>query len=276
MTTMTTAGSKRKPLLAQDPFRGPHPGVTIPYLIVGEAGFLLALILATLHAPELLEFYYQGRVLALTHLVTVGWITMTIMGASFLVVPMIFRVPLWGERLGRVQFACMLAGLSTLVGSFWVGRYDAASVGAGLVLAGTSLYLVIMAMTLRRLDRPDVALNRYAPRRAVGEDVPTVNSLSSPRRQALTFGLFVPGTLLGAAGLLIQSAAILQTGLLLLTIGLLVFEADMLAVSRHLWSGNAFGGQHSAVSLRPNGPGEVCALCDPPVKPPRSFLRHHW
>jgi hypothetical protein len=48
-----------------------------------------------------LDFYYQGRVLAITHLVTLGWITTTIMGASFLVSPLILSVPLYSERLGR-------------------------------------------------------------------------------------------------------------------------------------------------------------------------------
>jgi hypothetical protein len=54
----------------------------------------LAILLAITQAEDLLDFYYQGRVLAITHLVTLGWITTTIMGASFLVWPLILSVPL--------------------------------------------------------------------------------------------------------------------------------------------------------------------------------------
>ena len=430
---MHPPATSRKPLLAKNPFRGPHSTVTIPYLVTGEAAFLAALVLAAWRAPDLMDFYYQGHVLAITHLVTVGWITMTIMGASFLVVPMIFLIPLFSERLGRAQFAFMLAGLIAMVASFWAGRWEGVAAGAGLALVAVVLYLVNMTMTLRRMERRDVGaeyiaaafvylaatvllgsamaldklldflggqvlatihahahlaalgwvtmmivgvahkmlpllhvgdpaearrsrirfwllnaglwglfvallarsrwagafallvalgfglvlsrlsraarqgrqraidwptrfaltsfgflgvavlvglaltlglfgeeataaraaftygflglvgwislmivgmsfrvtplvvwMHRYAPRRQQGEPVPPVNSLSSPKRQAISYSLCVPGVLLGAAGLFVQSVPVLRTGLALLTVGFLVFEADMLSVYRHL------------------------------------------
>jgi len=434
MPTTPVGSSNRKPLLAKNPFRGPHPGVTVPYLVVGEAAFLLALVLAAWRAPDLLDFYYQGPVLAITHLLTLGWITMTIMGASFLVVPMIFLIPLFSERLGRAQFAFMLAGLVAMVVSFWAGRWEGVAAGAGLILLAAVLYLVNMAMTLRRMERRDVGaeyiaaaflylgatvvlgnamaldklfdflggdvlatidahthlaalgwatmmivgvahkmipllhvgdpaevrrsrirfwllngglwgliaallgrsrwagvfallvavgfglvlarlsrgarqgrkraidwptrfaltsfgflgvavfvglalalgmieeeataaraaftygfiglvgwislmivgmsfrvtplvvwMHQYAPRRQQGEPVPPVNSLSSAKRQAISYSLCVPGILLGAAGLFLQSVPVLRTGLVLLILGFLVFETDMLSVYRHLW-----------------------------------------
>lgn len=79
-----------------------------------------------------------------------------------------------------------------------------------------------------------VWMHQYAPRRQRGEEVPPVNSLSSTRRQALSFALFVPGVPLGAVGLLMSSEPVLRFGLILLLGGFLAFEADMLSVYRHL------------------------------------------
>ena len=83
-----------------------------------------------------------------------------------------------------------------------------------------------------------VWMHRYAPRRQQGELVPPVNSLSSPKRQAISYSLCVPGVLLGAAGLFVQSVPVLRAGLAFLTAGFLVFEADMLCVYRHLRKGS--------------------------------------
>ena len=44
--------------------------------------------------PALAGHYYHPRLLALTHAVTLGWITLAIMGASYQLVPVVFERPL--------------------------------------------------------------------------------------------------------------------------------------------------------------------------------------
>jgi hypothetical protein len=307
MGTIPDARAKPKPLLAKHPFRGPHPAVTIPHLVAGQAAFLVALGLAFLRAPDLLDFYYQGPVLAVTHLVALGWITMTIMGASFLIlgvahkmIPLLHVGDAAEARRSRTRFWLLNAGLwglfpALIRRSRWAAAFAVVvAVGFGLVLGRLSrplrqgqrrsidwpmrfalasfgflalavllgvgltldafpdgeaaarvasaygflglvgwMSLMIVGMSFRVVPLL-VWMHRYAPRRQQGQDVPSVNSLTSRSRQALTFGLCVPGTLLGAAGLLISSVPVLRAGLALLTLGFLAFEADMLAVYRYL------------------------------------------
>jgi cbb3-type cytochrome oxidase subunit 1 len=125
--------------------------------MAGQASLLLALALAVLHAEEFLDFYYQGHLLAITHLVTLGWITTTIMGASFLVAPLILSVPLHSERLGRWQFPPLVVGTAIMVVHFWTGQYRGLAAGAVPVLLATILFLVNLGLTLRRISRQDVA-----------------------------------------------------------------------------------------------------------------------
>ncbi len=142
----------------ENPFTGPNVWLPLRYLIAGQIGLLLTLLLAVVRAEELLDFYYQAHLLAITHLITLGWITTSIMGASFLVAPLTFSTPLYSERLGRWQFPPLVFGIAVLVVHFWTGHYRGLATGAVLILAATILFLVNLSLTLRRVSRKDVAL----------------------------------------------------------------------------------------------------------------------
>jgi cbb3-type cytochrome oxidase subunit 1 len=144
----------------KNPFTGPSVWLPLRYLIAGQASLFLAILLAITQAEDLLDFYYQGRVLAIAHLVTLGWITTTIMGASFLVWPLILSVPLYSERLGRWQFPPLVVGMAIMVGHFWTGHYRRVVPGTLLVLLATILFVVNLTPTLHRMPRKDVS-TRY-------------------------------------------------------------------------------------------------------------------
>lgn len=134
------------------------PSITLPlrYFIAAIAAFTLAAVLLPFVASDLADFYYQPRLLALTHLITLGWITMTIMGASYQLVPVAFGVGLYSERFARIQFWFMLVGTIGMVGHFWIGQWGGLISSAFLVLIASSLYLANLGMTLRGLTRWDV------------------------------------------------------------------------------------------------------------------------
>src|SRR5262249_23677829 len=68
---------------------GPAPAreilalIPLGYLTCAAAAFLAAAAGIVWLAPDLAGHYYHPRVLALTHTVTLGWITIAIMGASY-------------------------------------------------------------------------------------------------------------------------------------------------------------------------------------------------
>jgi hypothetical protein len=142
----------------ENPFTGPNVWLPLRYLWAGQLALVLAVVLAILRAEDLLDFYYQGRLLAITHLVSLGWITTTIMGASFLVVPLILSVPLYSERLGRWQFPPLVIGTAIMVTHFWTGHYGGLAAGAILIFLATVLFLVNLSVTLRGISRKDIAV----------------------------------------------------------------------------------------------------------------------
>jgi Cytochrome C and Quinol oxidase polypeptide I len=135
------------------PGRVASPRLPLAYLIAAAAAFVLAALAVPWLAPELAGHYYQPRLLALTHTVTLGWITLTIMGASYQIVPIVLGRPIWSERLARWQLALTAAGIAGMVAHFFIGQWSGLLWAAGLVTLGVSAHLVNTALTVRGLTQ---------------------------------------------------------------------------------------------------------------------------
>ncbi len=144
------------------PARQPSLWVPLRYFMAAQGAFIAALLWAPFQVSDLLDFYYQGHDLALTHLLTLGWITMTIMGASFQLVPVALETTLHSERMARWQFWIMLIGVTAMVGHFWTGRHPGMAFGAAFVSIGVVLFLINMGRTLWQLARWDIVARHVA------------------------------------------------------------------------------------------------------------------
>ena len=125
------------------------PGLTLAYLGTAALAFVVAAAGVPWLAPELAGHYYQPRVLALTHTVTLGWITLTIMGASYQLAPIVFQRPVWSVRLARVQLTVMVVGVSGMIAHFFIGEWSGLVWGAAFVTLGVVAHVVNFGMTLR-------------------------------------------------------------------------------------------------------------------------------
>ena len=134
---------------------GSPPSVTLPlaYLAVAAAAFVLAALALPTFGAELTGHYYHPRLLALVHVVTLGWITLAILGASYQLIPVAIERPLWSERLARWQLAALVAGIVGMVGHFWTGRWAGLGWAAGLLGAGALAHVGNVALSLRALPR---------------------------------------------------------------------------------------------------------------------------
>src|SRR5215467_10130629 len=103
------------PERAPAPGRGISPLIPLGYLTCAAAVFLAATAGIVWLAPDLAGHYYHPRVLALTHTVTLGWITIAIMGASYQLVPVVLERPLWSARLARWQLVLLVTAVSGMV-----------------------------------------------------------------------------------------------------------------------------------------------------------------
>jgi hypothetical protein len=128
--------------------RGSSPGLPLAYLATAALAFELATASVPWLAFELAGHYYQPRLLALAHVVTLGWITLTIMGASYQLVPIVLGRPVWSERLARWQLPLTAVGIAGMVGHFFLGSWPGLLWAAGLVALGVGAHLVNIALTV--------------------------------------------------------------------------------------------------------------------------------
>lgn len=135
------------------PGRSPAPGLPLSYMVVAASTFVLATAGVAWLAPALAGHYYQPRLLALTHTITLGWITLTILGASYQLIPVVLERPLWSERLARWQLLLFAGGIIGMAAHFWLGLWSGLVWAAGLTGVGVGTHLVNTALTVRGLAR---------------------------------------------------------------------------------------------------------------------------
>ena len=78
-------------------------------------------------------FFYHPRMVALVHLVTVGWLSGSILGAFYIVAPLALRLPMPAGRTDWAAFAAFQAGTIGMAAHFWIGEYHGMAWSAGLV-----------------------------------------------------------------------------------------------------------------------------------------------
>lgn len=140
------------------------PSVTLPlaFILTGIAA-LLAGLLGLVWQPDLLATYhYNQYIIALTHLIVLGWACTVVMGAVYQLVPVALETKLHSERLAAVHFAFHVVGFAGMVWMFW--RWDMKQVGHyGSVLAlGVALFAYNIARTLLRVPRWNVVASAVA------------------------------------------------------------------------------------------------------------------
>lgn len=89
------------------------------YFVAAIISFVLLNLLLLLNHSDIIGHHFNPKILAITHIATLGWISMIIFGALFQLVPVVLEVKLFSEVLAEVQFWIYLIGVIGLVYSFW-------------------------------------------------------------------------------------------------------------------------------------------------------------
>jgi hypothetical protein len=113
------------------------PSSAIPIAYFAFAHLCFAAGLAALAAnPGLAGVsFYHPKMIALVHLLTLGWISGSILGSFYVVAPLALAVPMPAGWRDWTAFAAFVAGTIGMVAHFWLGTYDGMAWSAGLVLA---------------------------------------------------------------------------------------------------------------------------------------------
>jgi hypothetical protein len=141
-----------------DTSHGPPLRLPLAHVVIGF-GFLLAGVAlgALVVAGRLGGF---GR-LAPVHLLLVGWVCVTIMGAMEQFVPVWSGVPLHSRRLAEWALALVTAGVIGLASAALAGRPQLLVFGLPAV-AGIWTFVYVLLRTLPTIDRGDVTERHFA------------------------------------------------------------------------------------------------------------------
>ncbi|MEO7086533.1 MAG: hypothetical protein ABI442_02570 [Gemmatimonadaceae bacterium] len=129
---------------------GEHFAAATVYLIAGAIGLVWI-------APELAAgMYLSPHVAGITHLFTLGWLTTTIFGALYQLLPVALGAPIRWPRVGHASFWTFAPG----AGLFACGVADGSTVlhdtGLALVTAGIVLAMINLISSLHRARARDV------------------------------------------------------------------------------------------------------------------------
>ena len=86
--------------------------VVIPFYAYAALSFLAATVLLFFSDASFTGHYFQPHILAITHLMALGWATMIIFGASHQLVPVLIESDLYSNKLSYVSFTLAALGRS--------------------------------------------------------------------------------------------------------------------------------------------------------------------
>jgi hypothetical protein len=107
------------------------------YMAFGHACFIAALAMLAWH-PGRWPYVYHPQLIAIVHLVTLGWITGSIVGMFYLVGPIALRLPLPATRWDAAACAAFMVGVLGIVASAWRLEYAGMAAAAPCVLAAVA------------------------------------------------------------------------------------------------------------------------------------------
>jgi hypothetical protein len=148
----TAAGPRRSLPLRRDLI--PSSAIPIAYFAFAHAGLALALAVVAARPQIAAGFFYHPKMLALVHLVTLAWLTGSILGAFYIVAPLALRMPFPAGAGDWVGFLAFAVGTSGMVARLWLEDRDGAAAFAILVLAAVAWVALRASRRLRAAPVP--------------------------------------------------------------------------------------------------------------------------
>lgn len=121
----------------------PLPDVRLPlgFMLTGMLSLVGAAILLAARPDLLATYHYNQHIVAVTHLVVLGFLLSIVSGALYQLVPVVLEARLHSERMARVHYLVHLVSVGGMVWMFWtwnmkqVGHFGSGlAVGIGLLV----------------------------------------------------------------------------------------------------------------------------------------------
>ena len=143
------------------------PPILVPFRFFLSAPLfaLLAALLALWYGPSLMDGRWQPSVLALTHLMTLGFLGMAMVGAMMQMLPVVAGSPVAHPvGVARAVHVLLLPGVLMLVGGFIFGERWPMRFAMFLLGSGFAVFVAAVGLSLKRAspDNPTVVGMRFA------------------------------------------------------------------------------------------------------------------
>ena len=116
----------------------PSSALPLAYYLVAHAGFGAALLVLVVDPSLPGASFYQHRVVALVHLLTLAWLTSSILGSLDIVGPLVLRVPMPVGKGDWTAFGSFVFGAGGMIAHFWINTYDGMAWSALFVIGAVS------------------------------------------------------------------------------------------------------------------------------------------
>ena len=124
---------------------GEHFAAAMFFLCVGAIGLIWI-------APELSAgLYLSPHVAGVTHCFTLGWLSMTIFGALYQLLPVALGVPIRSERAGHVSFWTFAPGVALFASGIAFSSVYLRYTGIGLISVGIACLVINVALSLSKV-----------------------------------------------------------------------------------------------------------------------------
>jgi hypothetical protein len=123
----------------------PSSALPIAYFGAAHAALATALVGLILRPGLPGAFFFHPRMVAVVHLVTLGWIASSILGSFYIVAPLALRMSLPVRRGDWIAFGGFVLGVAGMVAHFWMGDYDGMA-WAGLLVVATIAWVATRAV----------------------------------------------------------------------------------------------------------------------------------
>ncbi len=117
----------------------------IHFFTIGILSLACVGLAAVLVMPEAVRFFYQPKVLALVHTLTLGVITAVMMGVMYRYVPALVHRPISFSRLAHPQLLLFVVGVVGMIAHFAIGSW------VGLWWSATAVLLSVVLFALCQL-----------------------------------------------------------------------------------------------------------------------------
>jgi len=135
----------------------PSIAVVKPHFIFGGIAFFVSTLLIVFANTSLLGPYFDGKIIAITHIAVLGWATMIIFGALYQLIPIVFEVALFSESLAKINFWVFAISISSLSYSFWVDAFSTLLIYASiLLLISLLMFITNVLMTYKKSVKKNI------------------------------------------------------------------------------------------------------------------------